>query len=702
MLCRDRCGYCTFAQPPARLESPYLTPRAGARASPGRAPPAGCHEALFTLGEAPEERYPVAARVAGRARLRVDRRLPGGHVPARARRDRPAPPRQRRRARPATSSSALRAVAAEPGDDGRDRSATTSTATAARPTRCPPAAWPPSRPPARPASRSPPGSSSASARTRPTASTRSRPSPTSHRRHGHVQEVIVQNFLPKAGTAMHAAPPCPPDDYLEAIAPGPADPAARGPPAGAAEPVRRLRRAARRRHRRLGRRLPRHRRPREPRAALAGARPPARGHRGRAASRWRRGSPSTPSSCSTPSAGSHPDLRFRGARPQRRRGPRPRRSRRRVPRADRGRGRGRRRRRGRADRPPLHRLVLRRAARARACSSPPPAATAGTARSARCSTACCSARRSARTRSSRCSPPAAPRSPPWPRWPTSCAGPSVGDAVTYVRNRNINYTNVCTFKCRFCGFSKGPLSLNLRGTPVPAHPRGHRRAGCVEAVGRGRHRGVPAGRHPPRLRRRLLHRRRPGRERGGARDPHPRLHRARGHRGRQAPRRAAGRLPAPAAGRRPPDPARHRRRDPRRRGPRRSCARTRSTPRSGSRPTAPPTRSACARTSRSCSARSSSPAPGPATSCAPATCRRRPAASPSSCRCRSCTWRRRSTSSTRPGAGPTFREALLMHAVGRIAYRGLDRQHPGVVGEARPRRRRARCCRPASTTSAAR
>ena len=26
MLCRDRCGYCTFAQPPARLESPYLTP----------------------------------------------------------------------------------------------------------------------------------------------------------------------------------------------------------------------------------------------------------------------------------------------------------------------------------------------------------------------------------------------------------------------------------------------------------------------------------------------------------------------------------------------------------------------------------------------------------------------------------------------------------------------------------------------------
>jgi 7,8-didemethyl-8-hydroxy-5-deazariboflavin synthase CofH subunit/7,8-didemethyl-8-hydroxy-5-deazariboflavin synthase CofG subunit len=41
----------------------------------------------------------------------------------------------------------------------------------------------------------------------------------------------------------------------------------------------------------------------------------------------------------------------------------------------------------------------------------------------------------------------------------------VGDEVTFVANRNINYTNVCTFKCKFCAFSKGPLSLNLRGAP---------------------------------------------------------------------------------------------------------------------------------------------------------------------------------------------------------------------------------------------
>ena len=41
----------------------------------------------------------------------------------------------------------------------------------------------------------------------------------------------------------------------------------------------------------------------------------------------------------------------------------------------------------------------------------------------------------------------------------------VGDGITYVRNRNINYTNVCTYRCKFCAFSKGALSLNLRGTP---------------------------------------------------------------------------------------------------------------------------------------------------------------------------------------------------------------------------------------------
>ena len=40
-----------------------------------------------------------------------------------------------------------------------------------------------------------------------------------------------------------------------------------------------------------------------------------------------------------------------------------------------------------------------------------------------------------------------------------------GDRVAYVVNRNINYTNVCSFRCQFCAFSKGKLSANLRGRP---------------------------------------------------------------------------------------------------------------------------------------------------------------------------------------------------------------------------------------------
>ncbi|MDH4113663.1 MAG: 7,8-didemethyl-8-hydroxy-5-deazariboflavin synthase CofG, partial [Actinomycetota bacterium] len=59
MLCRDHCHYCTFAKPPAKLEAPFLTPdevvaiaRAGAAA--------GCKEALFTLGDRPEDRYEAA------------------------------------------------------------------------------------------------------------------------------------------------------------------------------------------------------------------------------------------------------------------------------------------------------------------------------------------------------------------------------------------------------------------------------------------------------------------------------------------------------------------------------------------------------------------------------------------------------------------------------------------------------------------
>ena len=60
-LCRDVCHYCTFAQAPRRLPAPFLAPeqvleiaRAGAAA--------GCKEALFTLGDKPELRYAAARR----------------------------------------------------------------------------------------------------------------------------------------------------------------------------------------------------------------------------------------------------------------------------------------------------------------------------------------------------------------------------------------------------------------------------------------------------------------------------------------------------------------------------------------------------------------------------------------------------------------------------------------------------------------
>src|SRR6516162_7786283 len=58
-LCRDRCGYCTFTTVPGRLDSPYLSPdEVLAIARQGAA--LGCKEALFTLGDRPEDRWSAA------------------------------------------------------------------------------------------------------------------------------------------------------------------------------------------------------------------------------------------------------------------------------------------------------------------------------------------------------------------------------------------------------------------------------------------------------------------------------------------------------------------------------------------------------------------------------------------------------------------------------------------------------------------
>ncbi|MFT3966678.1 MAG: 5-amino-6-(D-ribitylamino)uracil--L-tyrosine 4-hydroxyphenyl transferase CofH [Sphingobium sp.] len=59
-----------------------------------------------------------------------------------------------------------------------------------------------------------------------------------------------------------------------------------------------------------------------------------------------------------------------------------------------------------------------------------------------------------------------------------------GDAVGYVVNRNINYTNICAFTCGFCAFSKGRTHADLRGTPYDLdHGEIARRV--KEAVARG-------------------------------------------------------------------------------------------------------------------------------------------------------------------------------------------------------------------------
>ena len=59
-----------------------------------------------------------------------------------------------------------------------------------------------------------------------------------------------------------------------------------------------------------------------------------------------------------------------------------------------------------------------------------------------------------------------------------------GDMVSYVVNRNINYTNVCYFKCQFCAFSKGKHSENLRGKPYDISAEEIARR-CREAWDRG-------------------------------------------------------------------------------------------------------------------------------------------------------------------------------------------------------------------------
>ncbi|NCX05447.1 MAG: 7,8-didemethyl-8-hydroxy-5-deazariboflavin synthase subunit CofG, partial [Actinobacteria bacterium] len=423
MLCRDKCGYCTFAQPPARLEKPYMTAedvlaiaRQGART--------GCQEALFTLGERPEERYDIAANwlrdngydstvhyLHDMAKLVLDetgllphanagalyndelamlRRVsPSQGMMLESLRDdlechRGAPDKEPQRrintlceagelAIPFTSG-----ILVGIGEERRDRIEALALIAAA------------------------------------------------HAKYGHVQEVIVQNFLPKAGTAMHKAKPCPEDEYLWSIAVArlilPASIHLQAPPNlsddfgilldagiddwGGVSPVTadhvnperpwpaldRLRDVTEDAEG-LGRDDPGAFWPEKVTAADVvhdGAEVVLVGHK---STQWYSGSNVKPMMLVP-----HPRPAAKG----------------RIAEIIEGHRNG-------------QELGEDEVVALFAARGPEVGYLADYADELRFKT--------------------------------------VGNNVTWVHNRNINYTNVCTYKCKFCGFSKGPLSLNLRGTP---------------------------------------------------------------------------------------------------------------------------------------------------------------------------------------------------------------------------------------------
>lgn len=461
MLCQDKCGYCTFAQPPARLEAAYLSPeevlriaRAGARQ--------GCHEALFTLGERPELRYPAAREwldahgyastidyLAAMCKLVLDEvgLLPHANAGA-------LHPDELAVLRAVSPSQGMMIESLNPDLDCHRGS--------------------PDKVPARRLA------------TLEAAGELAIPFTTgilvgigesradrvealvaiaeSHARHRHVQEVIVQNFLPKPGTSMHASRPCPEDEYLDAIALArlilPADIHLQAPPNlsddfgvlldagiddwGGVSPV-----------------TADHVNPERPWPALDRLREVTEA----------RGMVLAPRLTIYPEYVLQPTVWLDDAL--------------RFPVMDRADAEGL----GRDDpgavfvqkiKPATPEQVddgvevLHLGARSTQWYSggtgkPPvlvPAASAaahgkvnevlaGVLLGQQVGLAEIVTLFGAR----------GPEVAAVAEVADDLRRRTVGDVVTFVHNRNINYTNVCTFKCKFCGFSKGPLSLNLRGTP---------------------------------------------------------------------------------------------------------------------------------------------------------------------------------------------------------------------------------------------
>ena len=458
-LCRDRCGYCTFATAPAYLPAPYLTP-GEVLAIAGAGAEAGCHEALFTLGEAPEDRYPAARDwlaangyastvdyLVAMCRLVGEETglLPHANAGAVSRDDlaalRTVAPSQ------GMMIESLRAdLAAHRGAPDKEPARRLATLEAAGELAIPFTT----------------GILVGIGETAVDRVEALEAIAAAHRRHGHVQEVIVQNFLPKPGTGMRDVQPCPRHDFLQAIALArlvlPPDVGVQAPPNlsddlgplldagiddwGGVSPV-----------------TADHVNPERPWPALGVLR----------AATESRGLALAPRLTVYPSY-VHDPQRWLGEGV-------------RFAVQDRSDAEGL----GRDDPgavwPERHRaaanvgtgaevvqigrrstawysgagttgpvtLVPGRAVAAGAVGEVLAGARAGqeagvdelvTLFSARGREVAAVAELADDLRRA-----------------------AVGDTVTYVVNRNINYTNVCTYKCRFCGFSKGPLSLNLRGAP---------------------------------------------------------------------------------------------------------------------------------------------------------------------------------------------------------------------------------------------
>ena len=460
MLCRDACGYCTFAQPPARLDAPYLSPddvlkiaRNGARA--------GCHEALFTLGEAPEERYDAARDwlrthgwdstvhyLAHTAQLVLDETglLPHAN-PGALGYDELAMLRRVAPSQGMMVETLRDDLPCHRGAPDKTPQRRLDTLEAAGQLKIPFTT----------------GILVGIGETRADRLAALLAIADSHRRHGHVQEVIVQNFLPKPGTAMRNHPPCPPEEFLWSIAAArlvlPDDVHLQAPPNlsddfgvlldagiddwGGVSPV-----------------TADHVNPERPWPALDLLRDATEARQMVLAPRLT----IYPHHVAARHEWVDPALHFAV-----------------IDRAD-AEGLGR-------DDPGAvwpertsaadvvtdgaevvligHRST---AWYSGAQSEPPvlvpaPAATRPGSRLQRVLDTVTAGDPVDHDDIVTMFAARGPEVAAIAELADNLRYEAVGDTVTWVHNRNINYTNVCTFKCRFCGFSKGPMSLNLRGTP---------------------------------------------------------------------------------------------------------------------------------------------------------------------------------------------------------------------------------------------